>query len=158
VLEPEGELVLLIDEVVGLGEDASPFPLSVWKNSEYRLQTLSIELCLIVQVLECECQLLALGHTFYGEVEPGLVAILLVRSTIVAYPEQVFTLLASFLDSGKVAGAEVTVKSYHCIFAFLELLSDALRIKCSQVKMVWMRQWKVWRILSELIGSSCSSR
>ena len=100
VLEPEGELIILIDEVVRLGEDASPLPLSVRKNSEYRLQALPVELCLIVQVLECECQLLALGHTFYGEVEPGLVAILLVRSTIVAYPEQVFVFLASFLDFG----------------------------------------------------------
>jgi len=158
VLEPEGELILLIDEVIRLGEDASPFLLSVRKNSEYRLQTLPVELCLIVQILECECQLLALGYTFYGEVEPGLIAIVLVRSTIMAYPEQVFVLLASFLDSGEVASAEVAVKSDTCILAFLELLSVALRIKRSQVEMVWVCQWKVRRIFSQLVSGFCFSR
>ena len=92
------------------------------------------------------------------EMEPGLVAILLVRSTIVAYPEQVIALLASFLDSGEVACAEVTVKSYHRVLAFLELLSDALRIKSSQVKMIWMRQWKVCRVLCQLMRRSCTPR
>ena len=126
VLESESELIFLVDEVICLSENASPFLLSVWEDSEYWLKTLPIQLCLIVQVLECECQLLTLWYTFYREVEPCLVPIILVRCPVVANPKQVFIFLVSFLNSSEIASTEVTVKSYCCIFAFLELLSHTL--------------------------------
>lgn len=60
VLELERELILLVDEVIDFGEDTAPLLLSVWENPEHWLQTLSIQLGLVVQVLENECQILAL--------------------------------------------------------------------------------------------------
>jgi len=54
MLKFHSELILIVDEIVDLGEDASPFPLRVRKHSEYWLQALSVELCLIIQVLERE--------------------------------------------------------------------------------------------------------
>ena len=99
MLKFEGELILLVDEVVDLGEDASPFPVGTWQHSKHRLQPLTIKLCLIVQILEGERQLLSLGCTFDREVKPGLVAIFLVRSTIMRHPEPIFVLLSAFANS-----------------------------------------------------------
>ena len=65
MLKLEGELVLLIEEVVDLGEDAAPLLLGVGKHPEHWLEALPIEFGLVVQVLEYERQLLALGHSMH---------------------------------------------------------------------------------------------
>ena len=60
VLEFEGELVVLVDEVIHFGEDAAPLLLGVWKHPEHWLQALSVQLGLVVQVFENKGQVLAL--------------------------------------------------------------------------------------------------
>ena len=151
-VEFHSKLVVLIDEVVDLGEDASPFPLGMWNHPKDWFKPLSIKFCLIIQVLERECQLLALWHALHREVNPGLITIFLVWSTIVRHPEPVFILLATFAHSGEIATAEVTVKCYTAVLAFLELLSDALRMNGSQVQLVWMGQREVSWVVNQLMA------
>jgi len=129
VLEFEGELILLVDKIVHLGKDASPFLVGARNHSKDGLEPLTIKLCLIVKVLEGKCQLLSLRNAFNREVKPGLVTILLVWGTIMGDPKEVFVPLSTFTHPREVSRAEVTIKSDHCIPAFLKFLSDTLWMK-----------------------------
>ena len=126
VLEFERELILLVDVIVHLGKDASPFLVGARNHSKDGLEPLTIKLCLIVKVLEGKCQLLSLGNAFNGEVKPGLVTILLVWGTIMGDPKEIFVPLSTFTHSREVSRAEVTIESDHCIPGFLKFLSDTL--------------------------------
>ena len=67
-------------------EDTSPFLLSLGQHSEHRLQTLAVQLGLVIQILKDECKLLTNWNALHCEVKVGTVPIFLVGSTIVANP------------------------------------------------------------------------
>ena len=152
MLELERELVVLVEEVVHLRENAPPLLLCVRQHAEHRLQALAVQLGLVVQILEDERQLLALRHAVHRKVEPGAVAVLLVRGAIMGYPEPVFVPLIASAHLGQVATAEVTVESDGVVLAVLELLGDALGVLLSQGREVGVCLWKVLWILSNLMN------
>lgn len=83
VLESQRELVLVVVEIVDLGKDSTPLGLRARERSEDWLEALSVQLGLIVGVLECKSDVLALGYTLDGKIEPSLVAMISVRSCII---------------------------------------------------------------------------
>lgn len=56
--------LVILDVEVGLGEKPTPSLLSGGQNSEDRLKPLAVQLCLIVEIFECERELFSLGHSF----------------------------------------------------------------------------------------------
>jgi hypothetical protein len=87
VLELEGELIVLVEEVVDFCKDSTPLLLGLWENTEDGFEALTVELRLVVEVLENERQLLSLGHASDREVEPGAIAVLLIGRSIVGHPQ-----------------------------------------------------------------------
>lgn len=83
VLELKSELIIVVEKVIDLLKDASPLLLCVRQHSEHWLETLAVQFCLVIEVLEDEGQLLTLRHSLHREVKPGAVSIILVRSSVV---------------------------------------------------------------------------
>lgn len=65
MLEFHNELILLIDKVVDLCEYSSPFLLGMGQDSEDWLEPLPVQFGLIIEILECESQLLALRDSLH---------------------------------------------------------------------------------------------
>ena len=151
MLELKSELVILVEEVVDLGEDAAPLLLSLRKNSEHWFQPLPIQLGLVVQVLEHEGQLLTLRHSMHREVKPGPVSVFLIGRAIMRYPQPVFIPLVAPRHLGQVSAAEVTVKSDSVVLVILELLRYPLRVLLSQSHEVAVGYGKVLRVLLDLV-------
>lgn len=86
MLEPQNELIIVVDNVINFGENSSPLFTCRWYNSEHRLQTLAIQLGLIVKVLKSEGKLLTLRHTLHTKVEPSFITIVLVGSSVMTHP------------------------------------------------------------------------
>lgn len=96
VLESQDELILVVQEIVHLREDATPFLLGVGEHAEDGLQSLAVELGLNIQILEGESELLALRHSVDRKVEPSPVAVLEVGRGVVGDPEEVLTSVVAF--------------------------------------------------------------
>ena len=69
-------------------------------------------------------------------------------------PQEILVLLATSGNFGKVATAEITIKSNSRIFRFLEALSHSLWVNLSKIELIGMSQRKVLRINLQLILTS----
>lgn len=84
---------------------------------------------MLVEVLKCKGNVLALRHSLDGKVEPAPVAVLRVGCRVVRYPQEVFVLLVALGNSRQVSSAKVATESDVDIPAFLERVTYALRVR-----------------------------
>ena len=69
-------------------------------------------------------------------------------------PKEVLVLLTASRSSGKIATAEITIKSYCCILRLYEALCHSLGVDMTDVQLIWVSQREVLRINLQLILSS----
>lgn len=69
-------------------------------------------------------------------------------------PEEILVLLTASCSSGKVAAAEITIKSYCCIFGLDEALCHSLGVDMAKIQLIWVSQWEVLRIHLQLVLAS----
>ena len=115
VSEFKDELVFLIRKIRYFWLNTFPFLLGMWQHSVDRFQTLPIQLGLLVQILEGECQLLTLGHSVYREVEPCSVAVFGVRRWIIRHPQKELISTRAPRNPRQIPTAKITIKCYSVI-------------------------------------------
>ena len=78
---------------------------------------------------------------------------IVVRSSVIRDPEEVFVTLVSLANAGEVARAKVTAERNFDLFALIELLSDALRMhEAHVVDDAGMRLCEVFGRLLQLVA------
>ena len=130
--KPQNKLIITVEKIVHFREYASPLLLRIRYYSEDRFQPLPVELGLVVEIFESKCQLLPLRHSMHRKVEPCLVAILLIRGSIMGDPNIILIFLTSFRDLRHVATAKVTVECYCSFFVLLKFGCYPLRVDLPQ--------------------------